>query len=161
MSAIQGGTPWRLARPAGICSLYLDIRTKQAPAELKRDIVQLLNRLKEELSREDPEFDFDIEFYLTLPGAEIEPDHQLVKSVQSAHKEIYSQDPQNVYGAIDSDASVLTHFGIPAINYGPRPADTATNTGGREYQNIDDVVKVAKVFALTALDVCNREASKA
>ena len=35
MSAIQGGTPWRLARPAGICSLYLDIRTKQAPAELK------------------------------------------------------------------------------------------------------------------------------
>ena len=161
MSAIQGGTPWRLARPAGICSLYLDIRTKQAPAELKRDIVQLLNRLKEELSREDPEFDFDVEFYLTLPGAEIEPDHELVKSVQSAHKEVYRQDPQNVYGAIDSDASVLTHFGIPAINYGPRPADTATNTGGREYQNVDDVVKVAKVFALTALDVCNREAATA
>src|ERR1041385_2544529 len=59
MSAIQGGTPWRLARPSGICSLYLDIRTKQAPAELKRDIVQLLNRLKQDLGREDPEFDFD------------------------------------------------------------------------------------------------------
>ena len=41
--------------------------------------MQLLNRLKEELSREDPEFDFDVEFYLTLPGAEIEPDHELVR----------------------------------------------------------------------------------
>ena len=158
MSAIQGGTPWRLARPSGICSLYLDIRTKQSPAELKREIVQLLGRLKEELKGEDPEFDFDVVFYLTQPGAEIEPDHPLVKSIQTAHKEAYSQEAQNVYGAIDSDASVLTHFGIPAINYGPRPADTATNTGGREYQNIEDVVKVARVFALTALDICNRTA---
>src|ERR1044071_212710 len=158
MSAIQGGTPWRLARPSGVCSLYLDIRTKQAPAELKRDIVQLLNGLKQDLGREDPEFDFDVEFYLTVPGAEIEPDHQLVKSVQSAHRGVYDQEPQSVYGAIDSDASVLTHFGIPAINYGPRPKDPATNTGGREYQNIDDVVSVAKVFALTALDICNRTA---
>jgi acetylornithine deacetylase len=161
MSAIQGGTPWRLARPAGICSLYLDIRTKQSPAELKRDIMQLLNRLKEEIKGDDAEFDFDVEFYLTQPGAEVEPDHQLVKSVQSAHKAVYNQDPQNVYGAIDSDASVLTHFGIPAINYGPRPMDASSRTGGREYQNIDDVVKVAKVFALTALDVCNRTAEKA
>ena len=157
MSAIQGGTPWRLAGPAGICSLYLDIRTKQAPAELKRDIVQLLNRLKKEVSREDPEFDFDVEFYLTVPGAEIEPDHQLVKSVQTAHKAVYREDPQNVYGAIDSDASVLTHFGIPAINYGPRPTDCYKDRRSR-YQNIDDVVNVAKVFALLALDVCNREA---
>lgn len=158
MSAIHGGTPWRLARPAGICSLYLDVRTKQSPAELKRDIVQLLNRLKEDLKRDDPEFDFDVEFYLTQPGAEVEPDHQLVKSIQTAHKTICREDAQNVYGAIDSDASVLTHFGIPAINYGPRPMDASTRTGGREYQNIEDVVNVAKVFALLALDVCNREA---
>jgi hypothetical protein len=39
--------------------------------------------------------------------------------------------------------------------------DASSRTGGREYQNIDDVVKVAKVFALTALDVCNRTAEKA
>jgi len=158
MSAINGGTPWRLARPAGICSLYLDVRTKQSPAELKRDIVQLLNRLKEDIKRDDPEFDFDVEFYLTQPGAEVEPDHQLVKSIQKAHKAIYREDAQNVYGAIDSDASVLTHFGIPAINYGPRPMDASTRTGGREYQNIEDVVNVAKVFAFLALDVCNRAA---
>jgi len=160
ISAINGGTPWRLARPAGICSLYLDVRTKQSSAELKRDIVQLLNRLKEDTKSDDPEFDFDVEFYLTQPGAEVEPDHQLVKSIQTAHKAIYREDAQNVYGAIDSDASVLTHFGIPAINYGPRPMDASTRTGGREYQNIEDVVNVAKVFALLALDVCNRPAPK-
>jgi acetylornithine deacetylase len=158
LSAINGGTPWRLARPAGICSLYLDVRTMQPPAELKRDIVQLLNKLRDETRHEDPEFDFDVDFYLTQPGAEIEPDHLLVQSIRAAHKDVYRNDAENVYGAIDSDASVLTHFGIPAINYGPRPKDPSTRTGGREYQNIQDVMDVAKVFVLLALDICNRAA---
>jgi acetylornithine deacetylase len=158
LSAINGGTPWRLARPAGICSLYLDVRTMQPPAELKRDIVQLLNKLRDETRHEDPEFDFDVDFYLTQPGAEVEPDHLLVQSIRAAHKDVYRNDAENVYGAIDSDASVLTHFGIPAINYGPRPKDPSTRTGGREYQNIQDVMDVAKVFVLLALDICNRAA---
>jgi acetylornithine deacetylase/succinyl-diaminopimelate desuccinylase-like protein len=156
ISAIQGGTPWRLARPAGICSIYLDIRTKQSPPELKRELVQLLNGLKAEVSGEDPEFDFDVDFFLTQPGAEIQPDHELVTAVEKAHEDIYNRPPEKNYSAIDSDASVLTHFGIPAINYGPRPLDPSTRTGGREYQNIDDVVGVAKVFALTALNICTR-----
>jgi acetylornithine deacetylase len=156
ISAIQGGSPWRLARPAGICSIYLDIRTKQSPPELKREIVQLLNSLKEEVQGEDPDFDFDVDFFLTQPGAEIQPDHELVTALEKAHEGIYKRPPEKNYSAIDSDASVLTHFGIPAINYGPRPLDTTTRTGGREYQNIDDVVSVAKVFALTALDICRR-----
>jgi hypothetical protein len=37
--------------------------------------------------------------------------------------------------------------------------DASTRTGGREYQNIDDVVNVARVFALLALDICNRPAA--
>jgi acetylornithine deacetylase/succinyl-diaminopimelate desuccinylase-like protein len=158
ISAIQGGSPWRLARPAGTCSIYLDVRTKQSPAELKRDIVRLMAGVKDELRQEDPEFDFDVDFYLTQPGAEVEPDHDLVKCVEIAHQRVYGQSPSKTYSAIDSDASVLTHFGIPTINYGPRPQDTSTRTGGGEYQNIEDVVKVSKVFAITALDICNRAA---
>ena len=114
----------------------------------KRDIVQLLNRLRDETRHEDPEFDFDVDFYLTQPGAEVALDHLLVQSIRVAHKGVYRKDAENVYGAIDSDASVLTHFGIPAINYGPRPKDPSTRTGGREYQNIQDVMDVAKVFVL-------------
>ena len=97
-----------------------------------------------------------MEFYLTQPGAEVEPGHDLVKSVEAAHRAVHKEDPIKNYSAIDSDASVLTHFGIPAINYGPRPLDADLRTGGQEYQNIDDVVSVARVFALTALDICNR-----
>ena len=156
IGAIDGGLPWRLARPGGMCSIYVDFRTKQSPPELKRDLVQLLNGLKDKMRGEDPEFDFDVEFYLTQPGAEVEPGHDLVKSVEAAHRAVHKEDPVKNYSAIDSDASVLTHFGIPAINYGPRPLDPDLRTGGREYQNIDDVVSVARVFALTALDICNR-----
>lgn len=159
IAAINGGTPWRLARPAGICSIYVDIRTKQPPPELRREIMQLLHGLREEVRSEDPEFDFDVEFYLTQPGAEVAPDHELVKAADTAHQNIYHQEPQKLYGAIDSDASVLTHYGIPAINYGPRPSDPSTKTGGLEYQNINDVINVAKVFAILALDICNRRAA--
>lgn len=161
ISAIHGGAPWRLARPGGICSIYLDVRTKQSPPDLKRELVQLLHGLKEKVCGEDPEFDFDVEFYLTQPGAEIQPDHGLVKSMETSHKTVYSKNPVKDYSAIDSDASVLTHFDVPAINYGPRPLDPLTKSGGREYQNIEDVVNVAKVFALTAIDICNQPAGTA
>ena len=158
IAAINGGTPWKLARPGGICSVYVDIRTKQSPPELKRDIMQLLNGLREEVRGDDPEFDFEVEFYLTQPGAEVKPDHDLVKAVERAHQNIYHQDPQKLYSAIDSDASVLTHYGIPAIQYGPRALDPSIRTGGLDYQNINDVINVAKVFAILALDICNRQA---
>ena len=118
------------ARPGGMCSIYVDFRTKQSPPELKRDLVQLLNGLKDKIRGEDPEFDFDVEFYLTQPGAEVEPGHDLVKSVEAAHRAVHKEDPVKNYSAIDSDASVLTHFGIPAINYGPRPLDPDLRTGG-------------------------------
>jgi acetylornithine deacetylase len=158
IAAIHGGSPWRLARPAGTCSIYLDIRTNQTTAELKRELVVLLKRVKDEIRSEDADFEFDVDFYLTQPGAEVDSDHELVKHVEAAHQRVYGEAPAKTYSAIDSDASVLTHFGIPAINYGPRPQDASTRTGGGEYQNIQDVVKVSKVFASTALDICNRPA---
>jgi acetylornithine deacetylase/succinyl-diaminopimelate desuccinylase-like protein len=158
IAAITGGSPWRLARPAGICSLYLDIRTRQTPAELKREIVQMLTRMKYEMRRDDPEFEFDVDFYLTQPGAEIDPNHPLVTHVEKGHELVYGRLPSKTYSAIDSDASVLTSFGIPAINYGPRPDDPSTRTGGGEYQKVEDLVNVSKVFALTALHICDQAA---
>lgn len=160
MGTISGGTPWRLARPAGVCSIYLDFRTKQSAAELKRDLVRLLNGVREKVRSEDPDFDFDVEFYLTQPGAEVPPEHPLVKAVEEAHRAVYNADPVKEYLPIDSDASVLTHFGIPALNYGPGPDRMGRlgGLGGREFQNIDDVIRVARVFALTALDICGRRA---
>ena len=62
---------------------------------------------------------------------------------EGAHKGVFDKEPVKNYSAIDSDASVLTHFNIPSINYGPRPQEPAYYRGGVEYQNIDDVVNVA------------------
>ena len=159
IGGLNGGTPWRLARPAGICSVYLDIRTKQPAAELKREIKQFLNGLKDEARNEDPDFDADIDVYLSQPGAEVPENHDLVKVMERAHAAINQGPALKYHSAIDSDASVLTAFGIPAVNYGPRPLDTSTRVGAREYQNINDVVNAAKVFAVAAIDICNQTAS--
>jgi acetylornithine deacetylase len=159
IGALHGGTPWRLARPAGLCSVYLDIRTKQPLPELKRELKRLLNGLKEEVRNEDPDFEADVDFYLSQPGAEVPENHELVRAIENAHAEVNQAPALKYHSAIDSDASVLTHFGIPAVNYGPRPLDTSTRIGAREYQNVNDVVNAAKVFALSAIDICNRAAT--
>ena len=126
---------------------------------MKREIKQFLNGLKDEARNEDPEFDADIDFYLSQPGAEVPENHDLVKVMERAHAAINQGPALKYHSAIDSDASVLTAFGIPAVNYGPRPLDTSTRVGAREYQNINDVVNAAKVFAVAAIDICNRAAS--
>ena len=111
------------------------------------------------MRNEDPDFEADVDFYLSQPGAEVPEDHALVQAMERAHAEINQGPALKYHSAIDSDASVLTHFGIPAVNYGPRPLDTSTRIGAREYQNVNDVVNAAKVFALSAIDICNRSAT--
>jgi acetylornithine deacetylase len=159
IAAIKGGAPWRLARPGGACSIYLDIRTPEPAHELKRALRQPLEALKARIQREDPEFDFDVDLYLTQPGAEIDPDHVLVRVLGDAYGAIHGDKAEMGYSAINSDASVLTHFEIPALNYGPSPDEKALTAGGREFQSVTEVVKAAQVYALVALDICNRPAS--
>jgi acetylornithine deacetylase len=158
IAAIKGGTPWRLARPGGACSVYLDIRTPEPAHDLKRELRRVLHALRGRVQQEDPEFDFDVELYLTQPGAEIDPDHELVRALRDAYGAIHGEKLGMGYSAINSDASVLTHFDIPAVNYGPSPDEKALTAGGREFQNVTDVVEAARVFALVALDICNRPA---
>jgi acetylornithine deacetylase len=156
VAAIKSGTPWRLARPGGMCSVYVDVRTPGSPQELKRELVQLVQEVKASVRSEDPEFEADVEFYLTQPGAEIDPQHDLVVALQAAHTTVCGWSPVLAYSAINSDASVLTHYGIPAVNYGPSSREPGSLVGGREFQDVTDVADAARVFALTALDICNR-----
>jgi len=59
--------------------------------------------------------------------------------------------------SIWTDTNVYNELGIPAIKFGPR----GKNIGPRlEEIKVDDMVKAAQVYALVALDICNRERPK-
>jgi hypothetical protein len=47
-------------------------------------------------------------------------------------------------------------MGIPAVKIGPRGKHRTTGPRGEEI-NIDTIVKAAELYALIALDICNRE----
>ena len=73
------------------------------------------------------------------------------------------------YG-ITSDGSRINAYGVPAITYGPgfgthlvdptetkAPAEWDTPTGVRRGVGIENMVNCTKVYAMAALDVCNKK----
>lgn len=157
IAAIDGGSPWRLARSQPVCKLYLDFRTKQPPAELRRDLFEFLNGVKSKAREEDPEFNFDLEFYLSEhSNIEIARDHILAKTVEQTYAEVFGRQPKYIgHKAMDSDASVLSAYGIPSIVHGPGGASYLDPRTRVEWVSIKELVNFTKSFAVTALRICN------
>ena len=65
-----------------------------------------------------PDFGLDWEIYVSAPGAEIEEGHELVRAIDESHTEVYGSAPERDTARWFSDASVLTRYGIPTVNYG-------------------------------------------
>lgn len=155
IASVYGGSPWRLARTLPVSNIYLDVRTKQPPVELKRELNQFMKELQGELKATDPEFNYEVDLYLSEHGnVQIPQDHILTKTVESAHREAFREAPRFMgQRALDSDAIVLTGYGIPSVNYGP---GNPRSFAGVEYVDIDELVKFAKSYAITAIRLCNK-----
>jgi acetylornithine deacetylase/succinyl-diaminopimelate desuccinylase-like protein len=99
-----------------------------------------------------PDFGIDWEIYVTAPGAEIEEAHELVRALDAAHTEVFGRSPERDTVRWFSDASVLTRYGIPTVNYGTSSGLPDAELG--ENLAIDGLVKTAEVYARTAMKVC-------
>ena len=55
---------------------------------------------------------------MTAPGAEIEEGHPLVSAVEASHAEVFGAAPERAVTRWFSDASALTRYGVPTVNYG-------------------------------------------
>ncbi len=154
VSAIEGGWPWRAARSPGSCSVYVDVRTApdQPLISVKDELVPLVRALDPEDSR----FRSEVEFYATIPGYEISSDAEIVQALQRAHGAVHGQAAACDYSRPVNDAVHLYRYGIQTVIYGPGGALRADGTEEvNEYVRIDNLVNCAKVYALTALEVCN------
>jgi acetylornithine deacetylase/succinyl-diaminopimelate desuccinylase-like protein len=75
----------------------------------------------------------------------------MVLAIERNHQQVMGRLPERDTVLWCSDASVLTRFGCPTVNYGPssRPRDAEG-----EKVAIKTLVDITRVYALTAAEIC-------
>jgi acetylornithine deacetylase/succinyl-diaminopimelate desuccinylase-like protein len=150
VGAIEGGFGWRVSRTPHHTDLFLDVRvppTKEMGVA-RREVLEWVRSLAQRF----PEWGVEGEVYVTAPGAEIDEGHELVAAIDRAHAEVFGAKPERDVTRWFSDASALTRYGIPTVNYG-------TSTGLMDVANgenleIEGLVRTAETYARVAMEVC-------
>jgi acetylornithine deacetylase len=150
VSAIEGGFGWRVSRTPHRTDLFLDVRvppTKEMAAA-RGQVLDMVRKLEERFSH----YGLEGEVYVTAPGAEIAEDHSLVRALDQAHAEVFGSPPERDVTRWFSDASVLSRYGIPTVNYGTSTGLLDTVKG--ENLEVDGLAKTAEVYARAAMKIC-------
>lgn len=145
IGAIRGGTPHQFVSSPQLCSLYIDCRIPPGnnPLSIKRELEELLKKL---------DYEGMVETVIFRPGyeADIERIQPLYQAVRKAHRGVFGTDPEFAkppHLSMWRDINAFNQVGIPSLNYGPRPLD-------RTAIEIDDLMRAAQIYALTALNLC-------
>jgi acetylornithine deacetylase/succinyl-diaminopimelate desuccinylase-like protein len=149
IGAIEGGFGWRVSRTPHHTDLFLDVRvppTKEM-AVARSEVLDWVRSLGERF----PDYGVEGEVYVTAPGAEIEEGHELVAAIDAAHEEVFGAKPDRDVTRWFSDASALTRYGIPTVNYGTSTGLMDVELG--ENLEIDGLVKTAETYARVAMRV--------
>ena len=150
IGGIEGGAPYRPNYFPGVCTIYVDVRMppQVRPVTIKYEMEQTLNRLGVE---------YEMDVYKSLLGHEGKGIEPLVQSAEEVYQHLFGEKikPEAPDRAsIWTDTNVYNELGIPAIKIGPR----GRRIGPRNEEiEIDVMVKAAQIYAVMALDICNRE----
>jgi acetylornithine deacetylase len=150
VGAVEGGFGWRASRTPHHTDLFLDVRvppTKEM-AVARGEVLDMVRGLAERF----PDYGLEGEVFVTAPGAEIEEGHELVAAIDAAHAEVWGEPPARDVTRWFSDASALTRYGVPTVNYGTSTGLMDVELG--ENLEIDALVKTAEVYARVATEVC-------
>jgi len=150
VGAVEGGFGWRVSRTPHHTDLFLDVRVPPTkPMGLaRREVLAMVRGLAERF----PDYGVEAEVYVTAPGAEIAEGHELVHAIDEAHAEVWGEPPGRDVTRWFSDASALTRYGIPTVNYGTSTGLMDVELG--ENLEIDGLVRTAETYARVAMKVC-------
>ncbi len=150
VGAVEGGFGWRVSRTPHHADLFLDIRVPptKSMAIARREVLDLARSLAERW----PDYGIEGEIYVTAPGSEIDEEHELVVAIDASHEEVFGERPARDVTRWFSDASALTRYGIPTVNYGTSTGLMDVALG--ENLEIDGLVQMAQTYALVAQKVC-------
>jgi acetylornithine deacetylase/succinyl-diaminopimelate desuccinylase-like protein len=149
LGGIRGGHAWRASRTPEKTDLFLDVRVPPTIPmnEARRDIQQLFHTLEKQHS----DWGLEFETYVSVPGAKIREDHELIRTIDANHERVMGVLPEREVVTWCSDASVLTRYGVETVNYGP-------SSGPRDKEgekvSIKTLLDITKIYALTAGELC-------
>lgn len=136
------------------CDVFVDIRT--APG---RDDLALLGELADVLA--DLPFACAIAPYDRKRGFVADGAERLVAAVERAHRRIFggpSPRPRDPQVSMWHDTNAFNEVGIPAVSYGIAPqAESFTRERFRSAR-VEDLVRLAQVYALAGLDLAGDDA---
>jgi len=149
IGGIRGGHAWRASRTPEKAELFLDVRVPPTipMAEARRNFQQMFS----ELEKKYPNWGLEFETYVSVPGARISEEHEMIKAIDASHEQVMGKRPEREVVTWCSDASVLSRYGVETVNYGP-------SSGPRDAEGekvaIKTLVDMTKVYALVATELC-------
>jgi acetylornithine deacetylase len=149
LGGIRGGHAWRASRTPEKTDLFLDVRVPPTIPmnDARRNIQQMFLKLEKKY----PDWGLEFETYVSVPGARIGEDHEMIKAIDANHEHIMGKRPEREVVTWCSDASVLSRYGIETVNYGP--SSGPRDKEGEKVQ-IETLVDITKIYALVAAELC-------
>ena len=149
LGGIRGGHAWRASRTPEKTDLFLDVRVPPniSMNDARRDIQELFLKLE----KKHPDWGLEFETYVSVPGARIREDHEMIKAIDACHERVMGKPPERDVVTWCSDASVLSRYGIETVNYGP---SSGPRDAGGEKVKIKTLVDITRIYALTAAELC-------
>ena len=149
VGCIRGGHPWRVSRTPDRTDVFLDVRVP--PTMPLKEVRVAIKQLVLDLSKKHADYRVEYETFVSVPGAEISKDHPLVKTVEACHQRVLGTPAKHSTVLWDSDASVMTRFGIETLNYGP-------SSGPRDAEGekvaIETLLNTTRIYALVVAEIC-------
>jgi acetylornithine deacetylase len=149
IGGIRGGHAWRASRTPEKADIFLDVRVPptMAMSEARRSVQQLFFALE----KQHPDWGLEFETYVSVPGARISEEHEMIRAIDANHERIMGKKPERETVVWCSDASVLSRYGVETVNYGP-------SSGPRDKMGekvlIKTLLDITKIYALTAAELC-------
>jgi acetylornithine deacetylase len=156
VGAIAGGFGWRVSRTPHCTDLFLDVRVPptKSMAVARGQVLDMVRGL----ARRFPGYGLEGEVYVTAPGAEIDEGHPVIAALDASHAEVFGASPERAVTRWFSDASALTRYGVPTVNYGTSTGLMDTARG--ENLTIDGLAQTAEVYARAALRICGEDGER-
>ncbi len=153
IGAIEGGQSYAPNFSMFSCRAYVDIRILPT-----RDLNDVKREFKQVL--EKTSIDFRMEFYRSHKGYEGRNTQPLADGIRAAYRQVFNAEPpQDGSGAnMWNDVNIFHEMGIPAVKFGigsVAPMTLSLNKAGSEGVKIDEYVNMAKIYALTAINICS------
>ena len=151
IGAIRGGMPYKPYMTSGVCSIYVDVRIP--PGKSALEIKYQLSELAQSLN-----MPADIKIYLYRAGHIAQNISEFKTAVEASHQKIFAKPPEPVPPPVTSmwrDINVFNEVGIPSLTYGPprsNPEEADRDKGKFMYKK--DLIDVARIYALTAMEIC-------